>query len=237
MAGVGSGHDQSTDVFSADGRVFQVEYAGKAVDSSSTAIGICCKDGVVLAVEKILTSRMLESFSNNRIHNVDRQAGICVCGMLPDGKNIVVRARGEAENSRSMFATPILGSVLASRVAEYMHIFTTYFFFRPFGCSVLIASYSDDGPQLFAADPSGTSAGYHAIALGKAKTVAKSELEKLDFSTLTCREAVKKAVEILHDVHDKSKDKLYDIEVGWVCDESNRIFTHVPAELIPKAQS
>lgn len=235
MAGVGSGHDQSTDVFSADGRVFQVEYAGKAVDSSSTAIGVCCRDGVVLAVEKILTSRMLEQHSNNRIHNVDRQAGICVCGLLPDGKNIVSRARDEAANNRNVFSNPILGSVLASRVAEYMHMFTMYFFYRPFGCSVLIASYSDDGPQLYAADPSGTSAGYHAIALGKAKTIAKTELEKFDFTTLTCREAVKKVVAILHDVHDKSKDKLYDIEVAWVCDESNRVFTHVPQELIPKA--
>ena len=235
MAGVVSGHDQSTDVFSADGRVFQVEYAGKAVDSSSTAIGICCKDGVVVAVEKLLSSRMLESYSNNRILSVDRQAGICICGMLPDGKNIVGNARSEAENSRSLFAVPVLGSVLAARVAEYMHFFTTYFAFRPLGCSVIIASYSDDGPQLYAVDPSGTSAGYHAVALGKAKTVAKSELEKIDFSAITCREAVKKAVAILYDVHDKSKDKLFEMEVGWVCDESNRVFTHVPAELIPKA--
>lgn len=233
MAGTGSGHDQSTDVFSAEGRVFQVEYAGKAVDNSSTAVAACCKDGVVLAIEKIHSSRMLENGSNNRIHTVDRQAGICICGLLPDGRAIVSRARLEAENSRDIFATPIRGSVLANRIGEFMHVYTTHYAYRPFGCSAIIASYADDGPQLYVSDPSGTVAGYYGIALGKAKTVAKSELEKMDFANLTCEEAVPKLANILHDVHDKQKDKLYEVEVAWVCDKSDRKFVHVPAEMIP----
>lgn len=237
MAGTGSGHDQSTDIFSAEGRVFQVEYAGKAVDNSSTAVAACCKDGVVIAIEKIHTSRMLENGSNNRIHAVDRQAGICICGMLPDGRAIIARARDEADNSRDIFATPILGAVLADRVGEFMHAYTTHYAYRPFGCSAIIASYSDDGPQLFVSDPSGTVAGYYGIALGKAKTLAKSELEKLDFKTLTCEEAVPKLALILHEVHDKQKDKLYEVEVAWVCDKSHRKFEHVPAELVPQPPS
>lgn len=237
MAGTGSGHDQSTDVFSAEGRVFQVEYAGKAVDNSSTAVAACCKDGVVLAIEKIHSSHMLENGSNNRIHTVDRQAGICICGLLPDGRAIVSRARMEAENSRDIFATPIRGSVLANRIGEFMHVYTTHYAFRPFGCSAIIASYADDGPQLYVSDPSGTVAGYYGIALGKAKTVAKSELEKMDFANLTCEEAVPKLANILHDVHDKQKDKLYEVEVAWVCDKSDRKFVHVPAEMIPPPPS
>ncbi|CAJ1009611.1 putative Proteasome subunit A N-terminal signature/Proteasome subunit [Leishmania naiffi] len=237
MAGTGSGHDQSTDVFSAEGRVFQVEYAGKAVDNSSTAVAACCKDGVVVAVEKIHSSRMLESGSNSRIHAVDRQAGICICGLLPDGRAIVSRARLEAENSRDIFSTPIHGTVLANRVGEFMHAYTTHFAYRPFGCSAIIASYADDGPQLFVSDPSGTVAGYYGIALGKAKTVAKSELEKLNFASLTCEEAVGKLANILHEVHDKQKDKLYEVEAAWVCDKSDRKFTHVPVEMIPPPPS
>lgn len=237
MAGTGSGHDQSTDVFSAEGRIFQVEYAGKAVDNGSTAIAACCKDGVVVAVEKIHSSKMLENGSNNRIHAVDRQSGICICGMLPDGMAIVSRARGEAENSRDIFSTPILGSVLATRIGEFMHVYTTHYMYRPFGCSVIIASYADDGPQLYVSDPSGTVAGYYGVALGKSKTVAKTELEKIDFSQVTCEEAVAKLANILHDVHDKQKDKLYEVEAAWVCEKSNRRFEHVPASLIPPPPS
>lgn len=96
--------------------------------------------------------------------------------MLPDGRALVGRARAEAENSRDIFAVPILGSVLASRIGQFMHAYTTHYSYRPFGCTAIIASYSDDGPQLYVSDPSGTVAGYYAIALGKAKTVAKTEL-------------------------------------------------------------
>jgi 20S proteasome subunit alpha 7 len=48
MSGLGTGYDLSSTTYSPDGRVFQVEYAGKAVENSGTAIGIRCKDGVVV---------------------------------------------------------------------------------------------------------------------------------------------------------------------------------------------
>jgi 20S proteasome subunit alpha 7 len=41
------------------------------VDGISTAIALRVKDGVVIAVEKIITSKMLEEGSNSRINAVD----------------------------------------------------------------------------------------------------------------------------------------------------------------------
>ncbi|KAJ1399833.1 nucleophile aminohydrolase [Ochromonadaceae sp. CCMP2298] len=54
MSSTGSGYDNSCGTFSPDGRIFQVEYAQKAVENSGTAIGIKCSDGIVLAVGKVL---------------------------------------------------------------------------------------------------------------------------------------------------------------------------------------
>jgi 20S proteasome subunit alpha 7 len=48
----------------------------KAVENGGTSIGIRCKDGVVLAVEKIVTSKLLKSGANKRIATVDRHLGI-----------------------------------------------------------------------------------------------------------------------------------------------------------------
>lgn len=45
-------------------------------NKNSTALGIRCKDGVVLAVEKLVVSKLLVERSSRRIHNVDRHAGI-----------------------------------------------------------------------------------------------------------------------------------------------------------------
>lgn len=39
----------------------------------------------------------------------------------------------------------------------YMHAYTLYSAVRPYGCSVILASYEDDGPLMFTIDPSGVS--------------------------------------------------------------------------------
>lgn len=99
-------YDLSVAQFSPDGRVFQIEYAAKAVENSGyvysspnkksgdciipspphiythtynfcrTAIGIRGKDGVVLGVEKLMTSKLHEAGSNKRIFTVDRHVGV-----------------------------------------------------------------------------------------------------------------------------------------------------------------
>lgn len=48
----------------------------KAVENGSTSIGIRCKDGIVLAAEKVITSKLLKQGANKRIATVDRHLGI-----------------------------------------------------------------------------------------------------------------------------------------------------------------
>ena len=72
---IGTGYDLTNSVFSPDGRNFQVEYAVKAVENGGTSIGIRCKDGVVLAVEKVITSKLLKPGANKRIATIDRHMG------------------------------------------------------------------------------------------------------------------------------------------------------------------
>ena len=55
-----------------------MEYAVKAVENGGTCVGIRCKDGVVLAVEKIITSKLLKPGANKKIATVDRNVGV-VC--------------------------------------------------------------------------------------------------------------------------------------------------------------
>lgn len=77
---IGTGYDLTNSVFSPDGRNFQVEYAVKAVENGGTSIGIRCKDGVVLAVEKVITSKLLKAGANKRIATIDRHMG-AVCAI------------------------------------------------------------------------------------------------------------------------------------------------------------
>jgi 20S proteasome subunit alpha 5 len=59
-----------------------VEYAIEAVKLGSTAIGIRTNEGVVLAVEKRLTSPLLEPSSVEKILEVDSHIGAAVSGLI-----------------------------------------------------------------------------------------------------------------------------------------------------------
>lgn len=237
MSSIGTGYDQSTTTYSPDGRVFQVEYAAKAVEGSSTAVGIRCKDGVVMCVEKPKLSKMIVEGSNRRIMSLDKHSGLCFSGMVADARQLVNHARSEAARYADFYGGTIPGKVLCDRISGLMHTYTLYWTVRPFGCSVLIASYTEDGPQLHSVDPSGVSYRYFAHAIGKGKNGAKSQLEKLDLSTLTCREAVVEAAKVIYTQHDPAKDKPIEIELSWVCDESNKCHQLVPPELHAQAEA
>eukprot|EP00906_Rhabdomonas_costata_P036347 RCo051014 len=236
MSSIGTGYDLDSGCYSPDGRLFQVEYATKAVDNDGTALGLLCTDGVVIAIEKIINSKMLVAGSNRRSYAVDENIGVGLAGFGPDGRQLANRAREECAEYRRSFGMPIEGRVLADRLALFFQTYTLYWSVRPFGCSVLLASYTDDGPQLYMIDPSGSSWGYYGCALGKGKQIAKTELEKLSLGKLTCREAIKALAKIIYLGHDSTKDKLWELEMGWVSDESGRKYQHVPQELVREAE-
>lgn len=55
----------------------------KAVENGGTCVGIRCRDGVVLALEKLVTSKLLKKDANKRIATVDRNIGVvCSTGIL-----------------------------------------------------------------------------------------------------------------------------------------------------------
>ncbi|RUO96976.1 nucleophile aminohydrolase [Jimgerdemannia flammicorona] len=181
MSSIGTGYDLSVSTYSPDGRVFQVEYAGKAVDNSGTVIGLRVKDGVVLAVEKLVQSKLLVPGSNRRIQSADLHVGLATAGLLADGRHIINRARDEAQSWRDTYRQPIPGKVtqcplifsfvtrtrllsvrwfaqsynLPPPLCQYVSAYTLYSSVRPFGTSTIIGAYDADGPHLYLIEPSG----------------------------------------------------------------------------------
>ncbi|KAK6532013.1 putative proteasome subunit alpha type-7 [Orbilia ellipsospora] len=216
MTSIGTGYDLSNSVFSPDGRNFQVEYAQKAVENGPTTIGLRCKDGVILACEKLITSKLLVPGSNKRISTVDRHIGIATSGLIPDGKHFINRARDEAISWRRNFKDSVPIASLADRMGSYAQAYTLYSSVRPFGVTAIVAGADNDGPGLYMIEPSGLYWGYFGAATGKGRQAAKSEIEKLNLSELTLLQGIKEAARIIYVAHDDNKDKEFEIEMTWV---------------------
>jgi len=232
---IGSGYDQSLTTLSPDGRVFQVEYACKAVDNAGTAVGLCCKDGVVLGLEKLLISKMLVKGTNRAIHHVAKHIGMATAGLKADGRALANEAQGEASEYLDMYGSPIPAKLMAERFAGYVHTYTLYYYARAYGCATLMAVVDEDGPALWAIEADGECFKYYGYAVGKAKQQAKTMISALDLETLTCREAVVEIAKIINTCHDELKDKQFELEMSWICEETGNVHKYVPAELIAEA--
>lgn len=236
MSSIGTGYDLSAAQFSPDGRIFQVEYANKAVEASGTAVGIVCKDGVVLAVEKVVTSKLYESGVNKRVFIIDQHIGMTIAGLLADARQLVNTAREEAKNYRANYGSNIPIKYLTDRLSLYMHAHTLYGAVRPFGVAVILASYENDQPKLFSIEPSGVSYGYHGIAIGKAQQNAKTEIEKIKFKDMKVADLVKEGAKVIYTVHDEIKDKNFELELGWVGAATGGKFQFVPKDMFVEAE-
>ncbi|CAG0881337.1 unnamed protein product [Cyprideis torosa] len=238
MSSIGTGYDLSASQFSPDGRVFQVEYAQKAVENSGTALGLRCKEGVVFAVEKLVTSKLYETGAHMRSFHIDTHVGMATAGLIADCRQMVQTCRDEAANYRSEYGIPVPLAYLADRVAQYMHAYTLYSAVRPFGCSVLLGSWStESGAEIYMIDPAGVANSYFGVAIGKAKQNAKTEMEKIKIHDMTLRELAQEAAKIIYTVHDEVKDKEFELELSWIGKETEGRHQFVPADVFQACET
>jgi 20S proteasome subunit alpha 7 len=173
--------------------VFQVEYAAKAVENSGTVVALVCKDGVVMVVEKLILSKMLEDGSNKRIFTPDSHVGVAVAGLTADGRRFAKKVAQECRSYERQYGAKIPAKALGSRAGNHAQFYTQFSHLRPYGVSTLIAVKDAGKPQLLMIEPSGLWYGYRGASIGKGRQSAQTEIEKLDLENLLCKDALKEA--------------------------------------------
>lgn len=234
MSGAGSGYDFNAITFSPDGRLFQVEYATKAVEKDTLSLGVRCKDGILLAAEKNLSSSLLTPGANPRIFWINDNIACATVGHRPDCYALVKLARDESQKYTDNFGIKITVPELVSRVAmttQQYHAFSGY---RPSGCTALFASSVDNA--LYALEPSGQYYGYFACCFGKNSNLARAELQKTEWKDMTVREAIEEVARIIRNLHE-SQNKKWEIELLWVCEESGNRPQKVPESVFQAVQN
>lgn len=75
-------YDRNISVFSPEGRLFQVEYALKAVKNEGvTTIAVRADDAVVLVTQKKVQDRLIDPDSVYRMYNITQNIGCVITGM------------------------------------------------------------------------------------------------------------------------------------------------------------
>jgi len=216
-----SEYDRGVNTFSPEGRLFQVEYAIEAIKLGSTAIGIQTSEGCVLAVEKRVTSPLMESNTIEKIVEVDRFIGCAVSGLMADSRTMIDRARVEAHNHWFHYNEEMRVESCAQAVSNLAIRFGDNdddgsAMSRPFGVAILFAGIDKTkGPQLFHMDPSGTYVEFLAKAIGSGSEGAQQALQEKYHKSMTLSEATKEILVILKQVMEE-KLSSENVEVATI---------------------
>ncbi len=214
-----AGYDRAITVFSPDGRLFQVNYAREAVKRGATAVGVKWKDGVVLAVEKRITSKLIEPSSYEKIFQIDDHIAAAPSGIIADARVLVDRARLEAQIYRLTYGEPVPLNVLVKKICDLKQAHTQYGGVRPFGAALLMAGVNDK-PELYETDPSGAYFEWKAVAIGSGRNVAMAIFEEHYRDDLDMGGAVKLAILALaKTLEEPSAD---GIEVAYITMDDKR---------------
>lgn len=226
-----SRYDRRTTIFSPEGRLYQVEYAMEAISQAGSAVGILASDGIVLAAEKRITSKLLDiRKATEKMYRIDDHVAVAVAGITADANILVNYSRLEAQRYTYAFQESIPIEQLLMRVCDLKQGYTQFGGQRPFGVSFLFAGWDEHhGFQLYQSDPSGNYGGWKAQAIGAndqgAQSILKSDYKDDD---MKLDDALVLAVKVLSKTMDTTSPSTDKVEISTVTrDENGKVVFHV----------
>jgi proteasome alpha subunit len=208
------GYDMTPTMYSPDGRIYQVEYAMETVKRGTLAIGVCSKEGVIMAVEE--KTRTLQTTDiTQKIFQVDFHIGIAAAGYIPDARIQVDSARFFSQGNRMTYDESVEIGTVAKYLADQSHQFTQYSGVRPNGVALIIAGIDQKGESIYVTDPSGTYVQFAAVAIGADSDDVNEFLEKHYSPDMSIDDASSLAIAAIN-LKDKQKDGTDDIKMAKI---------------------
>ena len=182
------GYDRAITVFSPDGRLYQVEYAIETVRRGTIAVGIKCKEGIVIAVEEKPRKLQISDVAQ-KVFQIDDHVGVAAAGYIPDARSQVDNARFFSQSNKMIYDEAVEVETIAKHLADQCQQYTQYAGVRPYGVALILGGVVNKTPQLYVTDPSGTYISYDAIAIGSGSDQVTDFLEKTYKSDLSIEDA------------------------------------------------
>ena len=191
---------------------------------------IATSHGVLLGVEKRVTSTLLETSSVEKIVEIDSHIGCAMSGLQADARSMIEHARVESQNHSFHYNEKLGVESCTQAICDLALRFgegadgEESVMSRPFGVALLIAGIDEEGPQLlvqsyglrwrfrlltyyrYHAEPSGTFYRYDAKAIGSGSEGAQAELQNEYHKSLTLEEAETLVLKTLKQVMEEKLD-------------------------------
>eukprot|EP00762_Andalucia_godoyi_P000332 ANDGO_03147.mRNA.2 Proteasome subunit alpha type-4 len=207
----------------------------EAISHAGACLGILAKDGVILAAEKKILSKLLDAdTATEKMYKVDDHIACAVAGITSDANILVNHARQHAVRHRHTFQESIPVETLISQLCDLKQGYTQFGGLRPFGVSFLYAGWDKHyGFQLYHSDPSGNYGAWKATAIGANNQAAQSILKQEWNDQLNLAQAMELAIKIMAKTMDSATLTSEKLEfVSITKDESSGV---VQYKLVSKA--
>lgn len=225
-------YDRSVNTFSSQGRLFQVEYAMKAVENGQITLGLQLKNCVILAAEKKIENRLQVPKSIDKISKLNDNIIATYSGLLSDSRSLLDHARLEAANHWFVYNEEMPIESLALSVCEFALSFADKSknnnnnndnnkkISRPFGCSLLLGGLDKSGrPVLFRNDPSGNYSRFKACCIGAGGENGMITLSECFNEDLSLEDGLKLATRVIKENMEQKINK-ENVEITYITIDS-----------------
>ena len=233
-------YDRNVNTFSNQGRLYQVEYAMKAVEQGCTTLGIQTKDGVILAAEKKIASKLQIPSSIENIMKIDDHVICTYSGLRSDARALIERARAEAANHWFTFNERMPVEAISLAVCDVCLSFAEKkkkkkgekrVVSRPYGVAMLIAGIDKDGKaKLFKNDPSGNYVRYKACCIGQGGENGLTTLQNNYNEDMNFDDAINLAGKVLKENLEQKINK-DNVQIAYIKNKDKQIVQLTPEQI------
>lgn len=238
-------YDRNVNTFSNQGRLYQVEYAMKAVEQGCTTLGIQTKEGIILAAEKKIANKLQIPSSIENILKIDEHAIATYSGLRADARALIETARVEAANHWFNYDERIPIEAISLSICDVCLSFAEKkkkkndkrVVSRPYGVALLVGGIDRNGePKMFKNDPSGNYVRYKACCIGQGGENGLSTLQANYKEDMTFEEGILLAGKVLKENIEQKINK-DNVQITYIKGSDRKIVSLTPEEieaLIPK---